>query len=475
VVFSLIAQYSVQGISFVSIMIIARLLTPAEIGVFAVASGVIIIAMHLRQLGVAQYLVREKEVNEDMIRTASGVMMATSWTLGAIIVIAAPAIAGFYGEPRLRLVLWVSSLTFLFAPFASVPYALLLRDMKFRELLVIRLVSAVVEAAAAISLVWYGMSYMGLVWATVLSSFSQLLVIIYYTPKGTPWLPSLKVARSVMEFGVIAVAASVLRRTAESLPEFVLGRTGTMSDVGMFSRGFGAVMFLNQLSIQAIKPMVLPYLSEVQRQGDSVGNAYIRAAALHTGVTWSLFAGVNLLALPLILLVFGDQWVEAAPIAAALAFWGILQAVHCYAPDGLLAVGGERRMLTMETFTFVVRLAAIIMAASHGLQTIAWAIVIAGVIELAVASWAVKRGIGVSVIALLLALIPSAVVAVVCWITIWLVFGWMTSHGFGPIAGMFGSAAVAAITWASSLVLCRHPLASEIRRVLQERRAASIA
>jgi O-antigen/teichoic acid export membrane protein len=471
VIFSVIAQYSVQGIGFLTIVIVARLLTPAEIGVFAIASGVIIVAMHLRQLGVAQYLVREKEVTEDMIRTSSGVMMVTSLSLGAIIVVAAPAIADFYGEPRMRDVLWVSSLTFVTAPFASVPYALLMREMKFRELFVIRLVSAVVESMVAVSLVWYGMSYMGLVWATVLSGFSQLALIIYYTPAGTPWLPSLKVARNVMQFGVIAVAASVLRRGAEALPDFVLGRAGTMSDVGMFSRGFGAVMFLNQLSIQALKPMVLPYLSEVQRKGESVGDAYVKAAALQTAVTWPMFAGVNLLALPLILLVFGDQWVDAAPIAAALAFWGILQAVHCYAPDGLLAVGGERRMLLMDILIFIVRLTAIVFAAGYGLQAVAWAIVGAGIIEVAIASWATATGLRVSVRALFTALIPSALVSVVCWMSIWATFGWLNKQqDVGHIPAMFASAMVAAVVWVGALLVFRHPLVFEFKRVWQQRR-----
>lgn len=83
--FSVLAQSSIQFISFITIAILARLLTPSEIGVFAVASSVAFLAIELRSLGVGQYLIREKEISHEKIRAATGLMMVASWGLAVII------------------------------------------------------------------------------------------------------------------------------------------------------------------------------------------------------------------------------------------------------------------------------------------------------------------------------------------------------------------------------------------------------
>ncbi len=469
VVLSALSQYSVSIVQIVTMLIIARLLTPSEIGVFAIASGVIMMATFLRELGVTQYIIREEKITDAKIRAATGVMMVSSWSLGALIVLAAPFIADFYGEPDLAEVLWVSVLAFLLAPFASVPFAILTRNLRFGPLLNISLVAALMNSVCAVGFVWLGMSYMGLAWASIASAVAQLVVIIYYTDKGTPFGPSLRYAKEIFKFGVVVVGGTVLRRLAPNLPDLVLGRTGSMNDVGLFSRGFGAVLFLNQLCVQALKPVVLPYLSSVYRDGQSVADAYRRACVLQTAVTWPMCAGVNLLALPMILLLFGEQWGDAAPVATILALWGALQAVHCFASDALVAVEQETTMLVMETVLFIARLGAILLAAPHGLEAVAWALVVTGGIELVVGSWAVYSGFGLGVLSMFRALIPSALVAVLCWTCVWFTLDALARVEIEGTLAMFLSVAVCAPVWLGALFVTRHPLADEIKRVAANR------
>ena len=120
----------------------------------------------------------------------------------------------------------------------------------------------------------FGMSYMGLAWASIAGAVVQLVAIIHYTDRGIPVGPSLRHANEILKFGIIAVGGTVLRRLSPNLPDLILGRVATMNDVGIFSRGFGAVLFLNELCIQALEAVVLPYLSSVHRDGQSVADAY---------------------------------------------------------------------------------------------------------------------------------------------------------------------------------------------------------
>ena len=469
VVLSALSQYSVSIVQIVTMLILARLLTPAEIGVFAIASGVIMLATFLRELGVTQYIIREEEITDAKIRAATGVMMLSSWTLGALIAFAAPYIAHFYGEPELAEVLWVCVLAFLLAPFASVPFAVLTRNLQFGPLFHIGLAAALTNSVCAIGLVWFGMSYMGLAWASIAGAVVQLVAIIHYTDKRIPVGPSLRHANEILKFGIIAVGGTVLRRLSPNLPDLILGRVATMNDVGIFSRGFGAVLFLNELCIQALKPVVLPYLSSVHRDGQSVADAYRRACVLQTAVTWPMCAGVNLLALPMILLLFGEQWRDAAPLATIIALWGALQAVHCFASDALLAVGKEMTMLVMETVLFVTRLSVLLIAAPHGLEAVAWALVLTAGIELIVGSCAVYSGFGLGMLSMLRALVPSAFVAVTCWTCVWVSLNGLAQVELDGTLAMFISVVICGPVWLASLFLSRHPLADEVKRFLASR------
>jgi len=126
---SFITQQSKLLVGFVSTVLIARLLTPAEIGVFAVASAVVMLAIEIRTLGVSQYLVREPELTDSKIRSALGVMMVVSWSLAMLVYMIAPAIAGFYDQTVLVDLFRILSITFVLAPFSTVPYSLMQRDM----------------------------------------------------------------------------------------------------------------------------------------------------------------------------------------------------------------------------------------------------------------------------------------------------------------------------------------------------------
>src|SRR5690606_1931752 len=157
--FSVLNQHSLQAINIISIAILARLLAPEEIGVFSVATSIAFVATEIRSFGVGEYLIREKEINENKIRTVLGVMVIMSWGLAALLIGSAPWIGTFYKNADLTNLLWIISIPFFLAPHTAVPYALLARDMKFDALLKVNLLGSLVRNGCSITLAVYGFSY----------------------------------------------------------------------------------------------------------------------------------------------------------------------------------------------------------------------------------------------------------------------------------------------------------------------------
>ncbi len=100
-------------------MVLARLVAPAETGLFSVAASVVLLAQAIRDFGVAEFLVQEKELTAQKIRTAFGLTMLLAWSLGLIIFVSRSMIAELYRTPQLANLIAIVCGSFFVAPFSS--------------------------------------------------------------------------------------------------------------------------------------------------------------------------------------------------------------------------------------------------------------------------------------------------------------------------------------------------------------------
>lgn len=454
--FSVITQHSTQIISLITIATLARLLTPEEIGVYAVAASIAFLAIELRALGVGQYLIRETQICDAKIRSATGLIIVTSWSLAVIIAATAPFISDFYNEEALTTLFWIISSTFIFAPFSSIPHALLTRELKFQTLLKIRITTSIVRSVSSIGFVVLGYSYYGLALGVLAGAIAEVALFSFYRPAKTPWLPSFAKFNELFRFGIYTSTANMMQQFSLSIPDIVLGRVATMTDVGLFSRGLGVVIFINNILSKAVAPVVLPHLSKVKRGGGSVGDAYLRAITLQGAFCWPLFAVVNLCAFSMIRALFGDQWDAAVPIASVLAIWAILQSTHSFSSLALLAVEKENLIFKKEIIIFAARLASVLIAAPYGMVVIAWAMVLAGVVELIVNTWVMRNATGIGVRQLAVALLPNALITVACWSSLKLLDFFIDFKTLNPWLSLVVIGVCMLATWLVALRLTKH-------------------
>lgn len=418
ILYSVLNQYSLQIISFISVAVLARLLTPDQIGVFAVATSIAFLAIEIRSFGVSEFLVREKAVDRQKITAVLGVMIIMSWGLALLLIGTAGWIAEFYGVADLRNILWIITLPFFLAPYSSVPVALLAREMKFDIILKIDLFGSLIRNLVSIGLVLMDYGYYGLAYGALAGVVAEFLAITYFRPPGTPWLPTFRNLLHIFHVGVQISVSKFLESTSQNASDLVLGRLASMKDVGLYSRGLGLVLFLHSSLVQAVGPVALPHLAQVRRAGGSVPEAYLNAIVLIGAFSLPLFAVVHLAAYSMITALFGDQWKISVEVASILALWEMLRSVHCFATPALLAVGKERLVLIKEILSFAAKVALIIVTVPYGLDAVAWGFVLSGVVDLLVATWLMKVALGLSVMRLLLAFVPNLLLAAACWIVL---------------------------------------------------------
>ncbi len=464
---SSMAQYGLRLIGLASTMLVARLLTPEQLGTYAIASAVVMLLSEFKLLGAADYLVREAELSEGKIRRALGLTMIISWGLGVAVALSGPWLAAFYHIPPLETLFYILSVSFFLTPFISVPIALASRGFNFKVVLQVNLVASVVSLVITVALIKLGFGYYSLAWAVAARVVTQMLMVT--VSSGTPiyWRPSFRNTRDIAVFGIYNSSASVFKRAIKILPDMVLGKVSTPTQVGLFSRGLGFVDFLASTLFMGVSPVVLPFLSETRRKGGDVLEAYTRACLMLGALVWPVLTVAAIASLPTIRIFFGPQWDAAAPVASLMAIWMILRTTHNLSSNLLVATGRERISMLKELALFLVAVVLVIMSAPYGLNAVALIFVLLGLLEVLMVTWLLKHTLGLGVIRFYRQLVPNMVVSGLCGLATWGITFLVpfTSEAAWKPFGMI--AACLPMVWVGSIFLVRHPLAGELLGVIR--------
>jgi len=243
-----------MAIGLASSMITARLLSPDEIGTFAIASSVVMIMAEFRILGANAYLVRQAELTTEKIRSAYGLTILISWGLGIALALASLPLADFFGVESLGAVFLILSISFLLAPYISIPDALLVRDYRFREIATINVTSSVVQLVLVIILIIKGFSFYSLAIGQAIAILVKFALSLYFTRDVKVYMPRFTGMKDIAKLGIFVSVAHVVRKSQHTFPDMLIGKLGSPTQVGIFSRGLGFTVFISTLLLSGISP-----------------------------------------------------------------------------------------------------------------------------------------------------------------------------------------------------------------------------
>jgi O-antigen/teichoic acid export membrane protein len=360
-----------QLIQLAAAIVIARLLAPDEMGIYALAVSAAALLTALRDFGVGNYLIREADLTMEKVRSAFGAMLVVSWGLGLVLVLGRDAIADLYGRPEIADVMGLLSLSFFVAPFGQPATALLTREMRFRELHGIGLVAVSVGSALSVSLAFAGYSYYSLAWGLLTTmSLKAVLPMFVYRRYALMW-PSFTHWRDITHFGGLLSLTSLFGAANNEGMRFVLGWFTSPASLAQFHRAGQVPTLFRQGIFAPVARVLTPAWSEDIRNGRPIKTSAENLVALNTVLVWPVFLSLSFVAVPFITLVFGPQWEEAGQIFAwVLLSQGVVAALpqpeQVLVPFGLVG-----RAFAIRSSAAVVSLMTAIYGASLGLEAFA--------------------------------------------------------------------------------------------------------
>lgn len=459
---SFASRYTTLFIQLVSNMILARLLTPADIGIFSVAIAVTGLAHAVRGFGVQKYVIQEEHLTTDRIRTIFGLSLAISWTIALMLLAFSGTLSDFYDEPGLRQVLAVLSINFFVIPFGAPAYAILRRDMAFGPLYRMDFVTVLVHSVTAIVLAALGFGFISLAWASVAGVITTTVAAALFRPQIAGLLPNFSEWRHVVHFGGVSSATNLLVQSGSSAIDLIVGRMLGFGAVGFYSRAQGLVALFQRDFMEAVHNVAFPAFANDKRNDRELKASYLKGLTFVTVFAWPCYGFLGLMAYPLIRIMFGTQWDSAVTIVQILAVAAFFHASWSLGTHALLATGHVVDNLKAEALVQLSRIFLILLLVPYGLEVVAGAQILANVIGLIVFQRYLSSAIDMTFSDLFRATYPSFVTAA-CSLIIPVTVIMLYDIGPNNIWQPFLVAGVGSpLGWLGGIMLTRHPVRYEI-------------
>lgn len=464
IVISALSANSLTVIGIGASMVIARLLTPADLGAYAIAAVLVGIAHQFRDFGTSAYLVQCQVVDAQSLGKAFGLTLLTAAALGLMVLAAAPFAASFYRSPDIGGVLAVLGLNFFIVPFGAITLALLRREMRFKERAIIDHASAITGLVVAITCALLGYGALSLAIGTLSSTIATTLCASYYRPKAYPWSVTFRGLGEVANFGASMTAGTLITQVNRGVIEMMGGRFVGLEAVGLYNKAKSVTDQIGSLLLGVASQVTLPMLSSAHRKGEDIAPLYLRALALLTGVVWPACAFAAIFPVEILHFMYGPQWGIAAPMLRLMSLVALFGSPFWIWSQPMLALGRPKPVVLGEALHLLSLVGSMVVLVLLGSENLALAAAFGTPLVLVYVYVTVRKALGYSHSAYFAALAPSlytcALVVIFALLASALTQQWhealrLAACGLGSL-----------VVWTMAILLSKHVLAKEMRLMI---------
>ncbi len=452
-------------LQFIVSIILARILSPSDIGIYSMTAVVVNLGHVFRDFGVTNYIQREKELTADKLRSVAGVAFTTSWIIATVLLLASGWIGEWFHEPKLVPVMRVLAVGFFFIPFGSITNSLLARNFEAKKEAVLWAIGTSSFCISCIVLAKLGFGSMALAYSNLINIIACGIGCAFMRPKDLPWLPSFKHWREVAHFGVGSLLSSCAGSLNNAMPDLLLGKLGSPRLVGLLSRANSTVAIFTYIAGSTVNYGAVAYLAQTYHRGDSLAPTLSRATALLTGVGWAALLLTAILGHDIVMALYGPSWLEAVPAILPLTLAAAVTMMYHYVPMAVTAIGRPYLSTVPIMVSVATRIAFGVLLFNGSLVHFAWALCMATIVTAPVIGLQQTRHLGYSTGVMLRALAPSALVALGTGVA-GFVLQLVLPSALPALARLLIMLVPLAAVWYLLLRLTRHVLVDEVHRLV---------
>lgn len=372
-----VSQIATQATRIVVGITLARLLTPHQFGLAAMALVVTAFVIPFADMGLGAALVQRATLDELDRSTAFWASVTAGILLSLLGAAASPLIADFYGNPSVGPLVAVLCLSFAITSFGTTHRSLLARAMNFRSLELRYVVGTVVGGATAVALAVAGYGP----WAFVGSELALAIVSTALLWTVLPWRPSREFSvaklRDLGGFGLRALGGATFTNLSRNADNILIGRYLGAYALGLYAFAYNLMFASLTKLVGPVQQVIFPALSRLQSDRRRLAKSWIRASRIVAATSVPVLLIVIITAPDLVPLVFGHRWEKAVPLVQILCWAGAIECLVALNEVVLKAQNAVKIYLNFTACAFVVNLASFVVGLHWGVYGVATAFAIA--------------------------------------------------------------------------------------------------
>ncbi|MCH7226411.1 lipopolysaccharide biosynthesis protein [Haloferula sp. A504] len=408
-------------LQFVVGIVLARLLDPADYGLFALV-GVFLVFFNIPvEGGLALAVVQRKDLSDEDVSTVFWFNLGASLTAYAAVWFGAPLLAAFYSEPELVSMTRVVGATVIIGALAICQKARLERKMEFRKLALVQLPAFAVSAAVAIWMAHSGFGAWSLV-GMALTSTGLTCLTIWGVSSWRPGLCfSTRSFRALFGFGVNTALESLSNAVFQNLLTLVIGRIYSPIEVGFYNRARHYQQLPAGSIYSVLAKVMLPLLSSVQDQPHRLRRAFSQALRLSTILSFPALLGLAALAEPLVWLMIGEKWLPCVPYLQILCLSATILPVQAINVNAILSQGRSDISLKINLIKKLNLAIVIALTYPYGIEAMLWGQVATSILAFFINAWPNRKLMHFGIRKQLQIMAPYAIISLIMAVAVMVV------------------------------------------------------
>lgn len=310
---SSIDRFSVQGVSFLLSILIARIVSPSSYGLIVMIQVFMTICQTFIDGGFANALIQKQQRTENDYYTAFIFNMSVAFFLYLVLFFASPLIATFYNEPQLELITKVIGLNLIFSSLSIVQKTRLTIDFDFKTQAKAGLLAVVISGSIGVICAYFGLE----VWALVIQSILNNILISIFLMFFSRWMPKFVFSKDsfkhLFNFGSKLLIANLITSIYLNIYNLVIGKKYSSESLAYYNRAFTLTQIPSSNIEMVLSRMIYPLECKLQNDPAELKKTYLKYLHISNFIILPLMFLLIGLAKPLVSVVLTDKWLPAVP------------------------------------------------------------------------------------------------------------------------------------------------------------------
>lgn len=375
---SAITEIVAKLVTPITNMILARLLVPEAFGVISTITMIISFAEMFADAGFQKYIIQYEFQDEEEKYNCTTVAFWTNFIISIIvwiiIILFCDEIAILVGNPGLGEVITLACIQLPITSFSSVQMALFRRNLDFKTLFLVRVVSICIPFFVTIPLAYLGMSYWALIIGTIMGQISNGIILTIKSKWKPTFYFDIKILKNMISFSIWTLIESIFIWLSGWIDIFIIGSVLDSYHLGLYRTSITTVNLIFSIVTAAVIPILFSSLSRLQSNNIKFKDMFYKSQKLVAYLILPMGLGIFLYSDLITNIILGNQWNEASYI---IGLWGITTAIkivfsdlnsECYRAKGLPKIS-----LFIQATHIVVLIPTCLISLKYGFKMLVYA------------------------------------------------------------------------------------------------------